>query len=169
MLTALIGPVCTAESVAAAKAESMTLGDWVSEAVSRLPENSKPPFAPLSPLRGELAFPRYTVEQVAALPCGSSVLRDHLVAFVGENLDRSDSFHLVDYQATMFYEALRHHPHFTREAMALRQFIEAGRELNALAETGSDETTGRPLLAPWPVPSPVPRESTPTADPKLAA
>lgn len=35
LLTQLIGPVCAAESIASAKKSGMSLGDWVSEAVSR--------------------------------------------------------------------------------------------------------------------------------------
>lgn len=169
LLTQLIGEVCTAESVASAKAESMTLGDWVSYMVSRVQGDSQPEIGPLPPLRGERDFPRYTVDQFASMPCGPRVVFDHLAHFVTEKLERSDYVHLLDYEATMFYEALRHHPLFQREAAVLRQFIEAGRELCALMSTSKDNSASRRIVAPWPVSPEARRESASAKEGQVAA
>ena len=83
LLARLIGKVCTAEAVAAAKVADQTLGDYVCEKLSRTDDDALPGglSATLPPLRGQPEFPRYSVNQVASLPCGAHVLRQKLKQF----------------------------------------------------------------------------------------
>ncbi len=154
LLTQLIGEVCTAEAVAAAKVADQTLGDYVCEKLSRTDDDALPGglSATLPPLRGQPEFPRYSVNQVASLPCGAHVLRQKLKQFWTKECEFNDTFCHVDLWAGAYYEACRHHPLFQREAAALRNFLESQRELSALlTEINDEEVAERGLTPPWPV------------------
>lgn len=87
------------------------------------------------------------------MPCGADLLRADLFAF-WKNWDRSTPAFDVNHQAVHFYEAIRHHPYFQREAAVLGRFIESQRELSALLTALSPEKVAAQagtlgLSAPW--------------------
>ena len=104
-------------------------------------------FQPLPPLRSEPEFPHYTTDQVAALPCGADLVRMDLREW-WQKWDRCDVALQLGLDSGIYYESLRHHPYFQREAAAMRNFMESQRELSALLIPIDDEEVAERGLTP---------------------
>ena len=86
---------------------------------------------PLPPLRGVFDFPRPTEEELEQLPCGVSAARSALECWHTKWIE-NDACLRYGFEASSWYEQLRHHPQFREHAAALGQMVEGDRRLEAL-------------------------------------